>query len=199
VSKINGINLSGILYYQITEVVTNIENNIKLHFLDYLKRFVNSSFKKQNQQILKNLKGKEKIETKKTLAKELYQIKNDLLNNTLECDNKYHNWLTLHRNKVIPPKINTHYQVDIQKDPQKFIKYMIYMNVHLEKINAKQYQFFPLRSSIIPKYCPIDTKSIIEIFVENNKNKYLLNIDKYKRELWSVKKQSFLIYLYYQR
>jgi hypothetical protein len=102
VSKINGTNLSGILNYQMTEIVTNIENNIKLHFLDYLNRFVNSSFKEQNQQILKNLKGKDKIETKKLLAKELYQIKKDLLNNTLECDNKYHEWLTLHRNNIIP-------------------------------------------------------------------------------------------------
>lgn len=40
-----------------------IENNIKLHFIKYLNRFVNSSFKKQNNELLKNVKkGQNNIE-----------------------------------------------------------------------------------------------------------------------------------------
>ena len=33
-------------------MLTNIENNIKLHFIKYVFRFVNSSFKKQNNELL---------------------------------------------------------------------------------------------------------------------------------------------------
>ena len=43
------------------------------------------------------------------------------------------------------------------------------------------FQFFPLRNQIIP----IDSKTLIELFVKENKNEYLCNIDKYKHELLS--------------
>lgn len=43
-NKLDGINLSQILIYTATDMLTNIENNIKLHFFKYVKRFVNSSF-----------------------------------------------------------------------------------------------------------------------------------------------------------
>ena len=36
---------------------------------------------------------------------------------------------------------------------------MIYMCLEIEKIGTASYQFFPLRTDIIPKYIPIDTKS----------------------------------------
>ena len=54
--KINGSNLSQILRYSATDIITNIENNIKLNFISYVKRFVNSSFKKINNQLLENSK-----------------------------------------------------------------------------------------------------------------------------------------------
>jgi hypothetical protein len=41
----NGNNLSSILDYYKTTMLTSIENNIKIHFFDYIKRFVNSYFK----------------------------------------------------------------------------------------------------------------------------------------------------------
>jgi hypothetical protein len=44
--KIDGRNLSSILGYMATDMITNIENNIKLNFISYIKRFVNSSFRK---------------------------------------------------------------------------------------------------------------------------------------------------------
>jgi len=46
VNKIDGNNLSQILGYCATDMLTNIENNIKQNFVKYIKRFVNSSFKK---------------------------------------------------------------------------------------------------------------------------------------------------------
>jgi hypothetical protein len=33
-------------------VTTNVENNIKMNFNKYVKRFVNSSFKKQNNKLI---------------------------------------------------------------------------------------------------------------------------------------------------
>ena len=41
----DGKNLSAILDYYTTTMITAIENNIKMNFMDYVKRFVNSYFK----------------------------------------------------------------------------------------------------------------------------------------------------------
>ena len=46
--KISALNLSQILGYMAIDMLTNIENNIKLNFISYVKRFVNSSFKKEH-------------------------------------------------------------------------------------------------------------------------------------------------------
>ena len=50
--KLNGTNLSQIIKYTCTDMLTNIENNIKLNFISYIKRYVNSSFKKQHDIII---------------------------------------------------------------------------------------------------------------------------------------------------
>lgn len=41
----NGKKLSGILEYYYISFLTSIENNIKMHFFDYVNRFINSYFK----------------------------------------------------------------------------------------------------------------------------------------------------------
>lgn len=41
----NGVNLSAIKDYYATAFLTSIENNIKMHFFDYVNRFINSYFK----------------------------------------------------------------------------------------------------------------------------------------------------------
>ena len=186
VKKMDCTNLSGITNYVSVEIVTCIENNIKLNFLNYIKRFVNSSFKKRNQLILDKLTGKDKTDMKKLLTKELNKVKKDIIDNTKNSDKIYHSWIDLHRDRILPPKNSEHYQKDINNNPQKFIKYMIYMNVQLEKQGVKQFQFFPLRTSIIPKYCPIDTKALIDLFVEKGKDKYYPKISQLKYILWET-------------
>ena len=61
---------------------------------------------------------------------------------------------------------------------------MIFMNIELEKIEGKMYQFFPIQSSIIPNHIQIDTKSIIELLVEKEKKQYLDNVELNKEFLW---------------
>ena len=65
----DGKNLSAILDYYATTMITAIENNIKMHFIDYIKRFVNSYFKNIYQNELQNK------EFKKQFYKELQQVK----------------------------------------------------------------------------------------------------------------------------
>ena len=59
------------------------------------------------------------------------------------------------------------------------------LKYQLEKLKRKQFQFFPLRKECTIKYIPIDTKTLIEIFIDTKKGEYLANIDKYKNTIWS--------------
>ena len=183
-TKIDGVNLSQILNYTATDILTNIENNIKLHFIKYVKKFVNSSFKKANNEILEKCEKGMKTMTRKELNKDLYEIKEDLLNNTLKCNKKYHEWINTHKINIFPTNYINSYEFDIKNEPQKYMKGMIYMCIELEKLEVKSFQFFPLRTDIVGKYIPIDTKSLIELFVDENKNEYLTDIEHKKHELW---------------
>ena len=183
--KIDSIHLSQILAYLQVDIVTNIENNVKVNFISYIKCYVNGMFQYRFDEIYDKYEGKERTKNKKTLRKELGVVKNDLINNTLLSDEKYHDWIKNKRKNILPTNYQTSYYYDMHKNPQKYLKYMIYMNIQLGKNNRKQFQFFPLRKECTIKYIPIDTKTLIEIFIDTNKGEYLANIDKYKNTIWS--------------
>ena len=79
--KIDKIHLTQILISMAIDMFTNIENNIKLHFFKYVKRFVNSSFKIINNDILKETKHGEKIKVRKELNKLVKEYKKFVLSN----------------------------------------------------------------------------------------------------------------------
>ena len=174
----DGVNLSSILDYYAITILTSIETNIKMHFFDYVNRFINSYFKVFYKDEITNK------EFKKQLFKDLYVVKNDILNGTLKANVKFHNWINEYRFKIVPEEFEISYYYDVKATPQKYLKYMIFMNIELEKIEGKMYQFFPLQSSIIPRHIQIDTKSVIELLVDKGKKEYLDNIELNKEFLW---------------
>ena len=174
----DGVNLSSILDYYAITILTSIETNIKMHFFDYVNRFINSYFKVLYKDDITNK------EFKKQLFKDLYVVKNDILNGSLKSNLKFHNWINEYRYKIVPEEFEVSYYYDVKATPQKYLKYMIFMNIELEKIEGKMYQFFPLQSSIIPNHIQMDTKSIIELLVEKEKKQYLDNIELNKEFLW---------------
>ena len=178
----DGKNLSAILDYYATTMITAIENNIKMHFIDYIKRFVNSYFKNIYQNELQNK------EFKKQFYKELQQVKNDIINDAeiLTCDEKYHTWLNANRYNIVPKSYDTSYFYDIKVNPQKYLKHMIFMNLQLEEVNTKMFQFFPLQTHLIPRHIQIDTKSIVELLIDTDKKQYFDNIETNKEKLWNT-------------
>ena len=174
----DGKNLSAILDYYTTTMITAIENNIKMNFMDYIKRFVNSYFKSIYKDEIQNK------DFRKQLYKELQVVKNDIINETLLSDPKYHSWLNKNRYKIVPQEYDTSYYYDVKVNPQRYLKYMIFMNLELEEKEAKMFQFFPLQTQIIPRHIQIDTKSIIELLVDADKKQYLDNVELNKEILW---------------
>ena len=182
----NGTNLSAIINYQTTEMVTSVENNIKNNFKKYINRFVNFSFRKEYK-ILEKLTSKEKSSYLKKLNKELINVKKDLMDNTLLSEEKYHKWINETKNKILPTEYEKSYQYDIVKNPQKYIRYMIYMNLEIEKDGSnskyKMFHVFPLRKTIYAKNCTFDTKALIDILYED-KADYLKDIHHCKHDIW---------------
>ena len=184
----NGNNLSSILDYYKTTMLTSIENNIKIHFFDYIKRFVNSYFKHLYKEQIENK------EFKKQLYKEINLLKNDIINNTLTCDKKYHNWLKENRYKIVPENFENNYYYDIKITPYKYLKNMIFMCLELEKIERKSFQFFPIQTNAIPRHIQIDTKALVELYIDTEKHKHLLDIwikDTPKEPINKIKKNLY--------
>lgn len=185
-SKIDSTNMSSILDACAIDMVTNIENHVKLHFFSCLRKFVNQCFKKENDEILENFKGNKYYSKKKELASELNYLKKDLEDGTKTCDEKYHLWLDKYRTLILPTNLKDTFSNDIICNPQKYLKYMVNMNIILEKNELSQFQFFPLRTEVAPKYVQLDTKAIIDIFIDTNKNECFNNIENYKNGLWAT-------------
>ena len=173
-SLVNAVSLSAVLNYQKTEIITVIENNIKQHFLyEYINRFVNTVFRL-------------KFSLNPDMKKELSKVKNDLRNGTLKCNVKYHKWINKYRYIVLPKEYENSYHEDIQKNPQKYLVHMIWINKMLDVYGSKKYNFLPQRTDIICKYSQFDTKSMIELLVNDTKKKYLDNLSDEKDYIWKI-------------
>jgi len=186
--KFDACNLRYILSESATEMTTCITNNIKMHFFNHLKRFVNESFsiKDKFDDSQKSLY----YEANKKLKLELYKVKNDLLNTTTETvdftsDIKYHTWITNIKKLILPTTTESSYEHDIDITPCKYLKHMIYMSLYLENAGKKTFQFFPLRTQIIPKYININTNALVDIMVKKNKNNLFNNIHNEQQNIWN--------------
>jgi hypothetical protein len=173
----DGINLSSVLDYYSTTMLTAIENNIKFHFIDHVRKFVKRYWKHQFGESLLNKDIKEQFD------KDVRLISNDLMNNTTESDVKYHAWLLKYRYSILPTTFTESYHYDVKANPQKYTKHLIFMSLELEKIGAKMFQFCPLQNNCIPRHIHIDTVGILQL-LEPNPSKYIKDITLHKTMLW---------------
>ena len=68
----------------------------------------------------------------------------------------------------------------------RILKHMIFMNLQLEEMNTKMFQFFSLQTHLIPRHIQIDTKSLVELLIDTDKNQYFDNIETNKEKLWNT-------------
>ena len=101
------------------------------------------------------------------------------MNNTLLCDEKYHTWLKENRYKIVPEIFDTSYYYDVCCEPYKYLKHMIFMCLELEALEAKAFQFFPIQTNSIPRHIQIDTKAMVELFVDTKRDEKLMKLCKF--------------------
>jgi hypothetical protein len=195
------------------EMIRCITTNISTHFIKHLFRYINEIFKNPQIKIIKQEKDKEiRKELYKQLNQDIRNLKSDLINNKIKDSKKeYHNWINENKKHLFPEKITKSVAYDVKVNPEKYIKYSIYINKKIEEItktiinknneikiiNSKPYQFIPLRNNITPKHITINTPALIDIpeianMKINNKNLFsygksemVLHTKKHQKHIWS--------------
>jgi transposase len=189
--------LNTVLDYLTIGIITMYENNTKLHYVEYIERFVNIIWKKK-ETIVKIKEENKEEENQKELVNEfcrqLRKIKTDIIEITTEykSDIKYHNWIkdikkTITPNKDKYQKDNLYY--DLQCNPQDYLPCMIRMMKEVEKDKVMIYNIFPMRNDIIMKSIKLDTTTLVHLLFtqkQGNKTDYLLegNLKKYENKIW---------------
>jgi hypothetical protein len=167
--------LSYILPYEAIDIETNINTNIKEHFIIYLRKFVNITFNIQQQKDeIKKIKNKSiRDEKYKVLKDEFNKVKYDLLSlsKTFKSDSKYHEWIKEQRKYILPDKQSfdkDSIYYDLCSNTQDYLRGYIYINKQFESTNNENIKLFnilPLRSNIVPKHICIDTCGFISNFL----------------------------------
>ena len=201
--------MNTILDYLTIDILTMYENNIKLHYVEYLERYVNVKWKKQLliEKIGKlNLTKKNKDKRINDLCNQLRKIKNDLLNveNTIyKSHSSYHKWIDENKKILLPnkqefKKNNLYY--DIQCSPQDYLMSMIFIMKEIEEEKLSVQNVFPMRNEIVPKHIRLDTTTLVHLLMtktQGKKSDYLfkgnlkLNEDKIWKFFFRTKRQCF--------
>lgn len=187
--------LNTVLDYESVDIITNIENHIKEHFIDCLFRYINVIVeKKKMEETIKT----EFVSTNKlvkivldTYRKNLKHFKFNLINHKTKYNKViFESYKAKLIKDILPEITNEPLQKQINANPYAFLKSMIKMSKEIELKNQKTFSCFPLRTSAIPKYIRIDTTSLIHILFPKNANSgfYLKNNNTklYQHEIWNM-------------
>ncbi len=187
------IHLNTVLDYLTIGIITMYENNIKMHYIEYIERYVNIVFKKKDTIIKLKLENNNDMLINE-FCWQLRKIKNDILDlsNNYTSDKKYHTSI-INIKKIITPT-KTKYQkdsiyYDLQCNPQDYLQCMIKMMKEIEKEGVMIYNVFPMRNDIIPHSIKLDTTTLVHLLMtkqQGNKSEYLFkgNLKKYEDDIW---------------
>jgi hypothetical protein len=116
---------------------------------------------------IKKEKDKEKRKILlKQLNKEIYDLKQDLLDDKLShSDEKYHAWIKKNRPLFFPEKIHKDKNIsyDLKCQPLAYLQYALYLNQKIEEFKKRPYQVIPQRNSLIPCHIILNTCGMVGI------------------------------------
>lgn len=177
--------ISNVLEYLAINIITTYETNIKLHYIEYVERYINIAFDKKES--LNKLKDDE---SKAEFISELRKVKSDILSisNDFKSDESYHKWVLNTKMKITPykkkyAKDSIHY--DLACCPQDYLICMIRMMKKLETKDVMIYNVFPMRNDCIPHSIKLDTSTLVNLLItkkQGKKESYKRNGDMKKKE-----------------
>jgi hypothetical protein len=103
------------------EMIRCIETNIKTHFIDYVRKYINILYRNPARKIIKDNKTLTKTARAilyKALNKEMKDLKSDfIMCQVKDSDPKYHQWLQNEIKTLFPFKVNQHVAYHVKEDP----------------------------------------------------------------------------------
>jgi hypothetical protein len=207
--------MNTILDYLTIDILTMYENNIKLHYVEYVERYVNVVWKKKfimNKIRKLNITQKAKEQRVNNLCNQLRKIKNDLLNienNNYKSHSMYHKWINQQKQFITPNKASykkNNIVYDLMCSPFEYFSCMIFMMKQIEKEEQTIYNVFPMRSEVIPKHIRLDTTTLVHLLMtkkQGNKSDYLTkgNLKRKEDKIWEFffrTERKFLKKKYYE-
>ena len=166
--------LNTVLDYLKEDVITMYENNIQLHYVEYVERYVNVVWKKKMivDKIRKLGKTQKERETRvRNLCAELRKIKNDLLNvdgKPYQSNHHYHKWIAEQKQNILPYRNKfekNSVMYDLKCKTMEYFPCMIFMMKQVENDGESVNNVFPLRSEIAPKYIRLDTTTLVNLLL----------------------------------
>jgi len=202
-------NLTNVIEYEIEGIITNFENHIKLHFWNFLNKYINVfSHKYDHEQKIRNcevLTTENKTIQIQSLRKEIKRIKDDIYENENKCIQKYNYVKKLIKSRLLKHNIElTDIDYKLQQNPLKFLPVLVNMNRDIENWKKKfdknclidkfkLINCFPLRTSFKPKYIKFDTLTLLYLLFTKDKNKnnetkkeYIENLVEYRKKIWGM-------------
>jgi hypothetical protein len=190
--------MNTILDYLTIDILTMYENNIKLHYVEYVERFVNVVWKKKFivSKIRKlNITQKAKEQRVNNLCNQLRKIKNDLLNvetTNYKSHSMYHKWINQQKQFITPNKTSykkNNIVYDLMCNPFDYFGCIIFMMKQIEKEEQTIYNVFPMRNEVIPKHIRLDTTTLVHLLMtkkQGNKSDYLTkgNLKRKEDKIW---------------
>ena len=190
--------LNNVLEYLTISLMTMYENNIKMHYVEYVERYINVVWKKKD--IIRQIKEEHSDTTIQTnlineFCRQLRKIKLDILDvsNQYKSDEKYHSWIKEVKAYITPnkdkyQKDNLYY--DLQCTPQDYLPCMIRMMKEVEKEGVMIYNIFPMRNDVIPHSIKLDTTTLVNLLFtdkQGKKHHYLTegNLKKNEDKIWN--------------
>ena len=190
--------MNTILDYLTIDILTMYENNIKLHYVEYVERYVNVIWKKKFivSKIRKlNITQKTKEQRVNNLCNQLRKIKTDLLNTettNYKSHSMYHKWINQEKQFITPNKASykkNNIVYDLMCSPFDYFGCMIFMMKQIEKEEQTIYNVFPMRSEVIPKHIRLDTTTLVHLLMtkkQGNKSDFLTkgNLKRKEDKIW---------------
>jgi len=181
--------------YECVDIVKNIDNNIKEHFPNHVRKYVNLRFKIKDKKLqitnsttLTPIQKKEQI---RKINERFNNIKYDILS-TSEFRSNKKDFLKIIRIRALILPYDTFVEnnifYDLKVNPQSYLESMIVLNKLIQNLNVyrdadyKLFHILPLRTSIVPRYITLDTAAIISLFI--GKAEYFKNISDKSNDVW---------------
>ena len=191
-------NKTQIILYLAKQMEKEYKNNISIHFITRIRRFMNIT---DPLPIIPSDTQLEKDNKKKVFG----EVKNNILLDQLyEIPEQYKSWANDIRNNYLPLEYNKNLAYDLKSSPDKYLKYTLKMNSYIEKLNEtinnndnltseqkrigtkKLFQCLCLRNSGIPHYITIDTNILLTYFaIKGDVVKLREGVKLHKQYAWS--------------